>query len=165
LALERLAIVDIISLFPIDSFFKRPSWKVSAEIDTLKSSACDHCRYFDLNVGSGLTVETFFLNREVFYFFAELDGNTGRVFDPDYRIGAGGEVGVLADVTPRWKGRLFARYLSYPVGDRSHDLKISLQQRYTLRKDFAFRLELNRRQELNRRHFENEALGTLHVYF
>ncbi len=163
--LHSLSFANIISLFPLDPLFKKPSWKVSAGIATLTGESCRDCRYFDLNVGTGSALEAHLLRRELAYFFIELDGNYGGFFDPDYRAGGGGTIGLLADLAPRWKAHLFATYLSYPLGERSHDLKMSLQQRVTLQKDLALRVELNRRQELNRRDFQDEALITFHLYF
>lgn len=163
--LHSLSFANIISLFPLDPLFKKPSWKVSVGLETLTGGPCRNCRYFDLNAGTGSALEAHLLRRELIYFFIEVDGNYGGFFDPNYRAGVGGTVGVLADLASRWKAHLFATYLSYPLGDRSHDLKMSLQQRVTLQKDLALRVELNRRQEFNRRDFLNEALVTVHFYF
>lgn len=165
LTLHSLTFADIVSLFPLDPLFRKPSWKVSVGLETLSGAGCRDCRYFDLNVGSGSALESHLLRREVVYFFIELDGNAGRFFDPDYRAGVGGTIGLLADLASRWRVHLFSTYLTYPLGERSHDLKMSLQQRVTLQKNLALRVELTRRQEFGRRDFQNEAAMTLHYYF
>jgi hypothetical protein len=90
-----------------------------------------------------------FLRRDVFYGFAEADANYGDLYDPDYRSGGGATVGWLSEPAPRWKLHGFASYLSYPLGDRSHEFSASLQQRYTIQKDVAFRLELSHRDKQN----------------
>ncbi len=163
--LHSLSFANIISLFPLDPLFKKPSWKVSVGLETLTGGPCRNCRYFDLNAGTGSALETHLLQRELIYFFIEVDGNYGGFFDPNYRAGIGGTIGVLADLASRWKAHLFATYLSYPLGDRSHEIKMSLQQRVTLQKDLALRVELNRRQEFDRPDFQNETLVTVHFYF
>ena len=163
--LHRISFANIFSLFPFDPLFKKPSWRVNAAIEPLPSSRCDHCRHFELNAGTGTAFETGLLHREVFYFFVQAEANYGRLYERNYRAGAGGTVGVLTDGRSRWKAHLFATYLSYPLGERSHDLKMSLQQRYTLQKDLTVRLELNRQQVLNQRRYEDEGVMTLHFYF
>lgn len=165
LLLHRLSFANIVSLFPIDTLFKKPSWKVNVGIDSLTGEECGRCRYVGLNVGSGVAAETRWITQEIFYLFVELDGNYGRIFDPRYRAGIGGTIGALADMTKRWRAHLFATYLSYPVGDDSHDLKVSLHQRYTLSKNVALRLDLNRRQDLHRETYQDDALLMVHLYF
>ncbi len=158
--LESLTLASIVSLFPIDSLFRKPSWKVSVGLNTIKDHiGCDFCNYWNFNVGTGGAIQTRFLHREVFYAFAELDANYGTVFEKNYRAGGGGTVGLLADITQRWKIYLFTTYLSLPLGERSRDFKVSLHQRYTLQKNLALRLELNRRDH------QNEALIRLDAYF
>jgi len=163
--LHSFSFANIISLFPLDPLFKKPSWKVSVGLESLTGDPCRNCRYFDLNAGTGSALESHLLRRELVYFFIEADGNYGGFFDPNYRAGVGGTIGVLADLASRWKAHLFATYLSYPLGDRSHDLKMSLQQRVTLRKDLALRMELNRGQEFDQGDFQDEGLFTVHFYF
>jgi hypothetical protein len=53
-----------------------------------------------------------------------------------------------------------ATYLTYPLGDRSDNTKLTFQQRFTVAKNWSVRVELN--------HFErrdNEALFTVQTFF
>lgn len=158
--LERLALLDIISLSPMDRLFKQPSWKVSAGFETVRREGCRYCGNVTFNVGPGAAVETRWLRREVYFAFAELDANYSHAFEENHRVGGGGTAGILADLTERWKILLSATYLRYPLGEQSDNTKFSFQQRFTLYKDWAVRVELN--------HFErrdNEALITVQGYF
>ena len=158
--LERLAIVDIISLSPMDSLFKRPSWKVGLTWETVRREGCRYCGNLNFNVGPGLAVETKWLRREVYFAFAELDANYSHAFEENHRVGGGGTVGVVVDLTERWTSLLSATYLRYALGEHSDNTKYTFQQRYTLSKDWAIRLELN--------HFErrdNEVMVTMQAYF
>ena len=158
--LERLAIVDIISLSPMDSLFKRPSWKVGLTWETVRRDGCGYCGNLNFNVGPGVALETRWLRREVYFAFAEIDANYSHAFEENHRAGGGGTVGMLADLTERWKVLLSATYLTYPLGDRSDNTKYSFQQRFTLTKNWTVRVELN--------HFErrdNEAMVTVQTFF
>jgi hypothetical protein len=158
--LERLAVLDIISLSPMDSLFKRPSWKVGLEWNTVRREGCKYCGNLNFNVGPGAAIETRWLHRELYFAFAEMDVNYSHAFEQNHRAGGGGTVGLLADVTERWKILLSATYLGYPLGERSDNTRLSFQQRYTLHKNWALRMELNHHERR-----DNEALITVQAYF
>jgi hypothetical protein len=158
--LERLTVLDIISLSPIDMLFKRPSWKVALKWETVRREGCRLCGNVNFNAGPGAALETRWLSREVYFAFAEVDVNYSHAFEENHRVGGGGTVGILANLTERWRLLISATYLRYPLGQQSDNTKFSFQQSYTLSPNWAVRVELN--------HFErrdNEALITVHGYF
>jgi hypothetical protein len=112
-----------------------------------------------LNGGAGAAVETRLLARELFYVFIEADASYGNAYERNHRVGGGGTAGLLADLGRRWKIHLFVTALSFPLGERSSDIRSSLQQRMTLTQNLALRLELNRRDH------QDEAIFTVHAYF
>jgi hypothetical protein len=158
--LERFKLADIVSLTPMDALFKSPSWKINAGYETVNRHDCRYCGNANLNGGIGLAAETHWLRHEMYFAFAELDANYSHAFDENHRIGGGGTVGVLADLTERWRVLLSTTYLRYPLGEDSDDWRVSFQQRFTLQKDLALRLEFN---HLDRH--DNEAVLSVQVYF
>ena len=158
--LERFKLVDIVSLSPMDSLFKPASWKISAGYDTVNRADCRYCGNVNVNGGVGAAAETRWLRHEMYFAFAELDANYSHAFDENHRVGGGGTVGWLADLTERWKILLSTTYLRYPLGEDSDDWRFSFQQRFTLHKDLALRLEFNHWD----RH-DNEAVLSVQVYF
>jgi hypothetical protein len=157
--LERFTLINIVSLSPVDALFKSPSWKLNAGLETIQHNECRFCRIGRLNPGIGISTDTFWLAREVYFAFAELAAEYGRVFHDNYRLGGGATVGAHVDLTDRWKAGISASYLSFPFGDKSREWRISAQQRYTLRKNIAARLEFNQR------HHTQEYLMNVHFYF
>jgi len=157
--LERFKLVDIVSLSPMDSLFKPPSWKISAGYETVNRPDCRYCGNLNVNGGAGAVTETRWLRHEMYFAFAELDANYSHAFDENHRVGGGGTVGLLADLTERWKILLSWTYLGYPLGERSDEVRASVQQRYTLMKDLALRLEFNHRRR------DNEAMLSVQLYF
>ena len=157
--LERFKLVDIVSLSPLDSLFKPPSWKISAGYETVNRPDCRYCGNLNVNGGAGAVTETRWLRHEMYFAFAELDANYSHAFDENHRVGGGGTVGLLADLTERWKILLSWTYLGYPLGERSDEVRASVQQRYTLMKDLALRLEFNHRRR------DNEAMLSVQLYF
>lgn len=158
--LERLTLLDIISLSPIDMLFTRPSWRVGLRWETVRREGCRLCGNFNFNAGPGAALETRWLRREVYFAFAELDANYSHAFEENHRVGGGGTVGILANLTERWRFLISATYLRYPLGQQSDNTRFSFQQSYTLSRNWAVRVELN--------HFErrdNEALIAVQGYF
>ena len=139
--IDELDFVDVVSLIPYDSLFFRPSWKLKFGMGTFEFNDCDDCYLFQLNHGIGLAAETQICNREVYFAFLETDMNYAEIFERDFRLGAGVTIGVLMDITKRWKTMASGTYLKYFAGDESEGMNFSFQQRYTLNKNSALRLE------------------------
>ena len=143
--IERLTVVNIVSLSPVNALFRSPSWKIDTGFETLQHNRCRFCRAGNLNGGIGMAAESAWLKREVYFGFAEFAAEYGRVFDSDYRIGGGATVGALVNITERWKIGLSGTYLNFPAGDKSAEWRINAQQRYTFGKNLAVRFDFNQR--------------------
>jgi len=156
---ERFTLANVISLSPIDSWFQSPSWKINVGMNTVKTQSCDLCSNGHFNGGIGGAVETHFLQREVFYLFGEADANVSGAYKKNYRIGGGISSGVVANVTDNWKWLISGGYLRYPLGDHSDDAHISVGQRFTFAKNFAFRTTYTHHDR------DNEIVALVHGYF
>jgi hypothetical protein len=157
--IERFTLVNIVSLSPINALFQSPSWKIGTGFETIEHNRCRFCRIGNLNGGIGVSAESFWLKREIYFGFAELAAEYGRVLQSDYRIGGGATIGTLVDVSERWKIGLSGTYLNFPAGDKSAEWRFSAQQRYTLHKNVAVRFEFNQRPRTQ------EYLLNLQAYF
>ncbi len=157
--LERATLANIVSLSPMDALFHSPSWKIAAGMQTIRFGDCQLCSNGNLNGGIGAAVETQWLHREVYFAFAEADANYSHAYEERYRIGGGGTLGVLADITEHWKLMLTTTYLHYPLGEKSDDFRWFVGQRYTLQQNLALRLEYNHRDH------DNDVLFTIQAYF
>lgn len=143
--IEKLTLLDILSLSPVDALFASPSWKINAALDTIQHHNCNFCRTGNLNVGIGLTRESSWLNREIYFGLAEFATEVGRVFHGNHRVGGGLTVGAMADITDRWKFAVSGSYMNFPLGDKSDEWRLAAQQRYTLKRNFALRFDFNQR--------------------
>ena len=143
--LEKFTLLDILSLSPIDALFASPSWKINAVLDTIEHHNCRFCRIANLNAGIGIATESSWLNREIYFGMADLVTEVGPVFQGNHRAGGGLTVGALTDITEHWKFAISGSYLNFPLGDKSDEWRLSVQQRYTLRRNFAVRFDFNHR--------------------
>ena len=143
--LERLTLADILSLSPVDSLFKAPSWKIRGGLETVQGGACGLCSNWNVNGGIGTAFETGWLRREVYFAFAEAEANYSEAYDEDYRVGGGATVGLLATLTEASKILASGSYLGFPLGDRSDDLRAAVGLRVTLSQNVALRFQFNHR--------------------
>lgn len=157
--IERVTLADIVSLSPIDSVFHAPSWKIHAGMQTIRHRDCMRCSNGVINGGIGGAIETRWLKREVLFAFAEAEGNYGGVYEEHYRVGGGGTVGMLADLTERWKLMAIGTFLKYPLGETSDDTRWFVGSRYMLSQNLALRLEYHHRDR------DNDTLLTLQAFF
>ncbi|MGD9852745.1 MAG: DUF4105 domain-containing protein [Nitrospirales bacterium] len=157
--LERFTFANVLTLAPIDSLFISPSWKIKVGMNTVKTSTCDLCSNGHFNGGVGGAMETQIFQREVFFLFGEFDANISGAYAENHRVGGGVSGGVMATITPTWKWLVSAGYLSYPLGDRSDDIPISVGQRWTFAKNFALRASFTHHDT------DNEILAMFQGYF
>jgi hypothetical protein len=157
--IDRFTLLNITSLSPIDSLFLKPSWKLDTGFDTVQRNGCRYCLVGRANGGIGLAAESRWLKREVYFGFAEIVSEYGKAFERGYRIGGGLSVGVLVDITDRWKVAATTAYLGFPLGEKKPEWRVSAQQRFTLSKNLALRFDFN--QRANRQDY----LLNLHFYF
>jgi hypothetical protein len=158
--LERFTLANVMSLTPADALFMSPSWKVNVGMQTLRHNDCRYCTAGVANGGAGLTFETHLLKREYFFGFGEVETTYSHAFEEKHRAGGGGTLGMMADLTDRWRLLASASYLRFPLGEKSDEVRWSVGQRYTLAKDAALRFEFTHRERR-----DNEALFTIHAYF
>jgi hypothetical protein len=145
--IDSFRLIDIISLTPYDPLFKKKSWKLSAGVDTIKDEDCSFCNSFKLNYGIGLSYKPSYYSPLLFYSLIEAEGELASHFDEYYRVGGGGTLAMLLDISERWRLQILGNYLGFPLGDRSDYYKISINQRYTIVRDFDLRLNLSRLNE------------------
>ncbi len=130
--LESFTLIDIISLQPVDAFIKQPSWKFKVGWQRNRDDGCADCTPLVLNPGVGLTLQSNFYRREVYFTFLEANLEIDHEFDSDHRAGIGATAGLLFDATKDWRIALIANRTQYTGGQRSYVTSIELRQRYSL---------------------------------
>jgi Domain of unknown function (DUF4105) len=157
--IERATLANVLSLSPIDSVFRAPSWKFNLGMQTIKHNECQLCSNGVMNVGIGGAMESRLLKREVLFAFAEAEANYSRAYEERHRIGGGGTIGMLADITDQWKLMATGSYLKYGLGEQSDDIRWFVGSRYTMTQNWALRLEYNHRDR------DNDVTFTAQAFF
>lgn len=146
---ERLTLVDILSLVPRDDFFHPWSWKIAGGWQRMFATDGSEPLAFGVDGGAGGAWSTAD-GRTLAYVL--LDGSTrinGKL-DNGYALGAGASLGVVFDAAPSWRLHGYARELRYFLGQEDTSWEFGLQQRLSIRRNLALRLDLARRRELDR---------------
>ena len=156
---ERATLLNLLSLSPIDSVFHAPSWKVNIGMNTIRYNDCQLCSNGFFNGGIGGAKEFRLLKREVLFAFAEAEANVSKAYDEMHRVGGGATVGMLADLTERWKFMATGTYLKFPLGDRSDDFRWYVGSRFTLARNWTVRLEYNHRDH------DNDVMFSVQAFF
>lgn len=157
--IERATLVNILSLSPMDTLTHGPSWKFNVGMNTIRFGDCQLCSNGVLNGGIGASVESHWLKREVYFAFAETEANYSKAYEERHRIGGGGTVGILTDLTDRCKLMASGTYLRYGLGDQSDDFRWFVGQRYTLSQNWVLRLEYNHRDR------DNDVVFSMQAFF
>ncbi len=157
--IERATFANVLSLSPIDSAFRAPSWKINLGMQTIKHRGCKLCSNGVLNAGIGGAVESRFWKRELFFAFAEAEGNYSGAYEERHRIGGGATAGMLADLSDRWRMMTTGTYVKFALGEKSDDIRWFLGSRYTFAQNCALRVEYHHRDH------DNDVLFSLQAFF
>ena len=147
--MEEFRPLDIVSLSPRNDYFNPVSWKVNVGWTRKHFSSDEEPLVFRLNLGPGLaySLSDRFDDNSAYYAFLEAALDVGKRFEKDYALGAGATIGLLTNVSDRWKINLYARSLRYGLGDDHYARALVLEQRCALTRQFALGLQLFRKQE------------------
>jgi len=156
---ERATLLNLLSLSPMDSVFHSPSWRLGVGMNTIRHHDCPLCSNGVFNAGIGGAKEFRLLSRGVFFAFADAEANISKAYHELHRVGGGATVGMLADLTERWKIMATGSYLYFPLGDKSDDFRWHVGSRFTLSQNWAVRLEYNHRDR------DNDVLFRVQAFF
>lgn len=156
---ERLDLVNIVSLAPWDPWIHRISWKASTGVDQAREYGCDGpgCMYYNLNAGGGLSAATSLWRHELYYGLLETDWGAGPVLAAGWRAGAGGTAGLLFELWRSARIQAEATYIGYQAGPAREQLRGILA--WNLARNLEARFTVERRVP------SNEAGLSLLAYF
>lgn len=157
--LDKLQLIDIISLTPYDPLFKKKSWQFNIGIDTIKDFDCNFCNAFKTAYGFGLTYKPTYFSPFTLYSLLDIELELSNNLESDYRAGGGGTIGFFHDLTDDWRIQALANYLDFPLGHDSNYYTLEINQRYALSQNLDLRLELNRIED------KETWLFSLNAYF
>jgi len=113
--LQRLDLIDIVSLAPRDALFRPVSWKVQTGFATRDFTGGVESLVYALNPGGGFAWKVTPFG--IVFLFAETDLAVSGRYDRSFALGLGGSAGIARPVSDRWGAILHARYVHGVLGD------------------------------------------------
>ncbi len=142
--LERLGLIDMVSLSPLSRLIAQPSWKFGLGWQRNRDIACGQCAPFFLNAGIGVSVETAVFDREVYFAMVEGSYEYSRHFDSGHRAGFGFSAGILVDLVEAWRIGIFGWRTKYTEGHVGTVGKAEFRQRISLSRNIELTLDWGR---------------------
>jgi hypothetical protein len=165
LRLEEFIPLDIMSVTPRDDFFTPHSWKLTAGWTRKRYTADDEPLVAHLDGGPGLAWNLTNAPGRYAVVYGLLDGSfqAHHHYVDGYALGAGAEVGVLANITRRWRIKLYGSALHYALGDDHDETSLALEQRIGVGRNSGLWIDLRREGQFGR--YWNSAGLSLGWYF
>jgi len=140
--LQNFTLLDIVSLYPLSSFIKEPSWKIDIGWEVNQDNACEDCTPFILNPGIGLAFQSNFHRKEIYFAFIEANLEFDHEFDSDYRGGFGATVGLLLNASDSWRMAIIANRTHYSAGQSDYVSKAEFKNRFHLSRNLEIIFDL-----------------------
>lgn len=147
--LEKVNVVDIVSLAPRDTLLKPGSWRINfgmSRVDRNPATYPDAPRPLVTDLDGGWGVATDAGGRLLAYTLIEGSLLAASALEDGYSAGAGGSAGVIVDATSRWRLQGYGRALRYFAGEQHTSLDGGIDQRFTLARDLALKLDASWRR-------------------
>lgn len=144
--LESFTPIDILSLSARDDFFQSWSWKIAAgwRRQFVRDGSRPLAAAVEGGAGGAWSPAG---DRMLVYAFLEGSTRAHSRLEHGYALGAGGRLGALVDLGPRWRLHAHASTLRYFLGEKDTGRVLGVEQRLTLSRDVALRFDLTRRRE------------------
>ncbi len=160
LQLQRLDLINIVSLSPRHAFYKPISWKVSTGFQQLLFDDHDDHLVYQLNPGGGFTWGD---NSAMYYALMETDLLVSGRYQDSFTWGGGVTVGLLANPLPDWKVHLTARKIWYEVGDPHRAMELALKQNWRLSADTSIEVDVSRQRLFD--HYVTDTALLFNLYW
>lgn len=149
------------SLVPRTGLLKPFSWKAAAQLSRRHFAQDDKPLVGELSGGIGVGYEP--LANTLGYFFAEAALPISDRFDRGVVFGIGPRLGLLRDLSARWRAELVGHSQWYVAENRRSSYELALNQRVALTSQSAIRLTIARKREFGSDFVQGEF--SVHLYF
>lgn len=164
LELDRLTLIDIVSISARSDLFKPISWQIGTGFRQRPVAApMDEDAHLGYYVEGGPGLAWGDLDGVTAYAFGLGSADVNHGFEHGYALGAGASLGVLAYPTPGWQLRAEVGGLDYAAGDGGHRAWAKLTQQWPLPGPLALRAEIG--YEENSRRDYGRGMLLLQGYF
>ena len=141
LTLDRLTLLDITSLPPVNALTPRPAWRIHAGWEAFPRPDDLTSLAFTLSGGLGLAAETRWPWRTVWFALPSLEFDYDDALTDDHRAGPALTMGALLQPAASWKVLAGATWLNSRWGEPGTTARVTLQQNLALGREWSLRTE------------------------
>lgn len=141
--LEKIDLIDIISLTPIEYFSKPLSWRVKTGFDRKGFFFKQDDMYYFLQAGGGMSIKSKSL---LAYLLLNSSFELGGLFEENFSLGAGLEVGLIRSFSKLSKTIISGETMQYFIGDSHKLYRFNVVQNFFLKKDFEIGIKYTRQK-------------------
>lgn len=159
--LEKLDIINIVSISERDRFFKPYSWKVDTGFFRKSLPRGKRALFYKLSFGGGYA-----WNKKLFgtlYLMADAELDVSGRIKNSFCFGLGGSAGMIKDFSNRYKIHLFVRPLYFMLEDIHTGFEWKASQQVSITANTAVSLDFSGKDSFQ--HYESEAMFCFHAYF
>jgi len=160
LLFQRLELINIESLSPINPLIKPLSWKVITGFDRIPLENNNQTLVYQLNTGSGYTIEIFKWLQ--IYGMIEFSGLLNNNFEHNIEAGPGLSAGIMLQPFQHFRVRSYIVDTYYLYGDAFNFLTIKAIFQYNFNQRFSTRFEVS---SWYNEQWYNQLSGALTFYF
>ena len=117
LKIEKIDILDLVSLSPRNSVFKPLSWGISLGMEMKEFQSGMHHIYY-IHPAVGVTYENKLFG--LCYILVGTDLDINKEFEHGYSMGLGATIGISTNINDYWKMNLYFKAASFGLGEK-HD--------------------------------------------
>lgn len=139
LGLERLDVIDILSISPRGKFFKPLSWKVITGVRKKTLLLKQRHSIYYVNPGAGYAYGN--NSSGLFYIMGEVDLEAASEFEKGYSLGGGISAGLSKALTDKWKLNAYFKKTFYEAGDNHNSEKLIINNTYSMTTNTGLTLE------------------------
>lgn len=159
--LENFTMIDVLSLVPRDPWVHPPSWRVWIGADQARDITDDTRQglAYGIKGGSGFSWGILGLPKSIFYAMWRSEAELGTAFEDGYRVGFGGQSGIVLPLARRARIHFEADALRFPIGNVGNTVRFNGTVSLSLTQNSEIRV-IGERQNHNR-----EARTGIFIYW
>jgi hypothetical protein len=161
LRLEKLDILNIVSISERDRFFKPFSWKVNTGFYRQLLPGKKRALFYQLAGGGGYAWKNDFWG--TFYLMADAELDVSGRIKNSFTLGLGASAGLLKEFSSRYKTNLLVRPMYFMPGDTHAGVEWKIINQASITTNTALSLELSGKDSF--KHYESTSLLCFQVYF
>lgn len=161
LEINKLHLVDVVSLTPISPFFTPISWRGNFGFERKRFRDGDRKLTFGAEGAAGISLAP--TNSLLLFGLVEGHADTDDDYRKKYSLGVGPSLGLILDESEEFRTMISGKHLSFIAGDTHTEQSAKIEQGIALNTNLSLRISFERKREFSR--YRSIGLSSIYYYF